>query len=427
MTTRRHELRPLLDLMRSGDFRAALEGLRRYSAALPASHPLRTSLEFNIGLCRRRLALMDERQPPTDLCRVGVIAPSDRTKGLYRDVETVVWALSADPGMVPSVLEVPANLYRFPYQDRLQHRFSTNEGERTLAAWLRELDLLVVFEALNPSLVRLARNQKTSVAYVPNLEWATLSPDSNDVRAWEQALCVASDVVTTIARTASIESLLRQRGVPCVRIDWSIPDAVVDRHPRVRQTGQPLKVLFNAGNFGFMERRGLDIVLKSLSLLPANCPAIDILLKGNKSRSELEQLQPPENVSIRVDTGFLPGRDAVIALYDDADLVLYPSRFEGLGLSLLEALHRGCFVLATDGEPMSELLPAEFPRIAAEVSGRLRHAYTYEPSASSLAALLADAASRPDAVRRVPARMYRERQDGFRAQMTALCHVLAAR
>jgi len=40
----------------------------------------------------------------------------------------------------------------------------------------------------------------------------------------------------------------------------------------------------------------------------------------------------------------------------DADALLYPSRWEGLGLSLLEALHAGVPALVTDGWPMNEVV-----------------------------------------------------------------------
>ena len=44
----------------------------------------------------------------------------------------------------------------------------------------------------------------------------------------------------------------------------------------------------------------------------------------------------------------------------DADAVLYPSRWEGLGLSLLEALHAGVPALVTDGWPMNEVMGLGF-------------------------------------------------------------------
>ena len=421
------DLNQLLTLVRTGHHADALPALIRFRATLAASHPLRPGIDFNIALCQRQLGVQPATQAQPHRRRavhVGLIAPNDRTKGLYRDIETVVWALEGCADVSTTVLEVATNLSATRYGEQLQQPFTTSEGPQQLGDWLDSVSLVMAFEVLNPTLVDVLKARGKPLVYVPNLEWASLDPRSEDTRSWEQLLQREAGVVTTIARTASIEALLRHRRVPTVRVDWSIPDPVVDRPVRQRSPGDAINILFNAGNFGFKERRGLDVVLASLQHLPPPARPLHFLFKGNKSRDELDQLPAIAGVSYRVDNQFVPDRDALLRYYDDADVVLYPSRFEGLGLSLLEALHRGCYVLATDGEPMSELLPAEFPRVAATVAGRLRHAFVYEPSPRSLAALIAELASRDDAVLPVNAELYRERQRRFREQLRALCRVL---
>lgn len=47
-------------------------------------------------------------------------------------------------------------------------------------------------------------------------------------------------------------------------------------------------------------------------------------------------------------------------LYAGADLMLAPSRFEGVGLTILEAMASGCLIAATDAEPMSEFVRAAY-------------------------------------------------------------------
>jgi glycosyltransferase involved in cell wall biosynthesis len=54
--------------------------------------------------------------------------------------------------------------------------------------------------------------------------------------------------------------------------------------------------------------------------------------------------------------GAEPAADVPAALYADADAVLVPGRFDGLGLTALEALASGCVVLATDSEPYREFV-----------------------------------------------------------------------
>ena len=73
-------------------------------------------------------------------------------------------------------------------------------------------------------------------------------------------------------------------------------------------------------------------------------------------------------------------------LVDSADLIIYPSRFEGFGLSQLEALHRGIPVMCTDGWPMNELQTIEDERLLIRVKEMtpLRLAWSFEPSSKSI-------------------------------------------
>lgn len=47
-------------------------------------------------------------------------------------------------------------------------------------------------------------------------------------------------------------------------------------------------------------------------------------------------------------------------LYAGADLMFVPSRYEGIGLTILEAMASGCLVAATDAEPMSAFIRAAY-------------------------------------------------------------------
>lgn len=48
------------------------------------------------------------------------------------------------------------------------------------------------------------------------------------------------------------------------------------------------------------------------------------------------------------------------SMYDVSGLMLVPSRFEGLGLTVLEAMASGCLVAATDAEPMRQFIRAAY-------------------------------------------------------------------
>lgn len=53
-----------------------------------------------------------------------------------------------------------------------------------------------------------------------------------------------------------------------------------------------------------------------------------------------------------------------LSLYNGADVMLVPSRFEGVGLAVLEAMASGCIVMATDAEPMSQFIRAAYGELA---------------------------------------------------------------
>jgi glycosyltransferase involved in cell wall biosynthesis len=53
--------------------------------------------------------------------------------------------------------------------------------------------------------------------------------------------------------------------------------------------------------------------------------------------------------------GYVPGRD-LEALYQEAVAVTFPSRFEGFGAPVLEAMARGCPVIASNATALPEVV-----------------------------------------------------------------------
>ena len=72
--------------------------------------------------------------------------------------------------------------------------------------------------------------------------------------------------------------------------------------------------------------------------------------------------------------------DQVSALYYDADLILMPSRFEGLPMVALEAMRSGTPIFASDAGPMCEI-------VQDRVSGRLFPGASPEQMAAEIASV----------------------------------------
>lgn len=104
---------------------------------------------------------------------------------------------------------------------------------------------------------------------------------------------------------------------------------------RVRSAG-PLKLLFVGGDF---PRKGGDTLLEAFSRLPSNLAHLTIVTKTEEVGNSLA------NITVR--HGIQPNSDALLQLYADADLFVFPTRGDCLPLAVMEALTSGLPVVTT--------------------------------------------------------------------------------
>jgi len=420
-------------LIQSGKLEEALQLYRDARQAESTIPILRKSLEFNIGYLERRIYGMSPAAGKKLV--VGIVAPDRANMGLFRDAETLAWALAGSGDLTCSTLLVSANLYKNDYTRHPNQKYkvlnpiepTASTQVSTITDWLSSIDVLIILEALNPTLLSVSHSVShvRQILFIPNLEWAVLDPLKEDTRPWEQLLQNAGTSMITIARCPSIQRRLAQFRIPIVMLSWSIPDPVVRPRRTPPSTRNRINILFNGGNLGYRDRRGLDIVVEALRRLGPPPREVQLVIKCNKPHQSLDSLPHYPRLNVKIDTGFLPSRDQLLTYYDEADLVLYPSRFEGFGLSLLEALHRGCYVLATDGDPMTDLLPEECQRIAAQRCGMIRLAPAFEPDPQSLADGIRQLLLEPSDLDIDISECYRERQERFRREFCSLVRIVA--
>jgi glycosyltransferase involved in cell wall biosynthesis len=107
-------------------------------------------------------------------------------------------------------------------------------------------------------------------------------------------------------------------------------------------------------------------------------PSVRIVGEGPEAAS-LRALADRLGVSLDLTGAWMPS-DAVVAAYRSADVLVAPSRFEGLGLSAIEALACGTPAIASDIPPHREFLgdrvsyfaPGDADALAAALSAQLR-------------------------------------------------------
>lgn len=173
-------------------------------------------------------------------------------------------------------------------------------------------------------------------------------------------------------RAARLRSWIKQRAlrradhIVCVshttrsalvqRWPWAEAKSSVIHHGATRLTGVPVPCAPARPFFLFVGRRGyyknFDCALAAL----AGAPIRDVMLRcvgapfTTKERDQIAALGLSSRVIAHAST------DAELAgLYEAAIGLLYPSRYEGFGLPLLEAMIHGCPVIASDASVLPEV------------------------------------------------------------------------
>lgn len=138
-----------------------------------------------------------------------------------------------------------------------------------------------------------------------------------------------------------------------------VEDAIkIQRRNKLENTNR--KDVLNIGIIGYVNNKikGMDTAIKSLALLD-NSFKLSILGKGDNSK--LLKLAHDLNVSERVKfCGTLPGGEQVLKWLDDIDIYIQPSLTEGMPRATIEAMSRGCPVIASDVGGLKDLVNPEW-------------------------------------------------------------------
>jgi glycosyltransferase involved in cell wall biosynthesis len=372
-------------------------------------------------------ALSDEPGQPTTRLRVAVDlrivdAPGMEVTGLGRYALEVVHALfAARPYwqlVVPSnrseLLDPP--LRRAAHKTRFPTSFSAGR-----VAWLHSASALVLREGrpdvwFSPSFITPLWWRGPSVVTVHDLSflmerrrykglvnsWYATSATRLSVRRADRVVCDSA------ATAGDVERLL---GIPRERL-VVIPLGVSERFRGVSSTehGDARKpYLLFVGRFE--AKKGLEVLEEAFDEVAARHPNISLVLAGQPgwgTESVVARLQRRPQVEIIT----APSDERLAQLYREATLLVHPSRMEGFGLPVAEALASGCAVVASD-------LPSirEFAGDAA--------VYVPVGNARALAATICSLLERPDELaRRRAAAPKAVRALGWQAAGRALAEVI---
>ena len=356
--------------------------------------------------------------------RIGIITVPDPAKGLHREAELIAWALSKSSSLTIEVIHLNTILTDSVQMESVPSLEPTKWSvlsNGSIANWLDSLDTLFVLEAVNKSIIEYAIS-KMKIVYVPNLEWAMMKVEGQEsVKKWVETIQeYVMQGLIVIAKTKNISKILSLNKIESLQINWSIPDEIQQQSHNNKSTKKI--ILMNAGHGGWNSRRGVDIYVEAIKAMPNNHSFI-FMLKTIKPWGDYNLGPRPE--ALKLVEGFLP-RKELDNLINSIDLIIYPSRFEGFGLSMLEALHCGIPVMCTDGWPMNEIqtISDRLLHIEVESKNQLRLAFLYEPSPKSIVRNLI-ALESINLKERFPLRLVTKdlkyRQQRFVIQIQSLC------
>ncbi len=137
-------------------------------------------------------------------------------------------------------------------------------------------------------------------------------------------------------------------------------------------------------------RKGYDLLLRALPTVLARYPTATVLMVSGlnqEDRAKLDQMARELGVAERIRVlGRVEDAD-LVNLYRAADVYVTPTRYEGFGLTLLEAMSAGCPLLTTD-------IPVVNETVQHGVNGWLVRYNDPDDLAREILTLLGDAALR---------------------------------
>ncbi len=105
---------------------------------------------------------------------------------------------------------------------------------------------------------------------------------------------------------------------------------------------------------GLSIRKNADLILRSIPLLAQEMPEVKLILAGSNTAAYVQQLDTIEKKNIIL-AGYVSD-ELLNALYQHAAVVWFPSRYEGFGMPVIEAMAAGAPVVTSNASSIPEVV-----------------------------------------------------------------------
>jgi glycosyltransferase involved in cell wall biosynthesis len=116
----------------------------------------------------------------------------------------------------------------------------------------------------------------------------------------------------------------------------------------------PRPYILHVGHNGFYKNRSMVIAV--FAALAKQFPNLHLVLAGEAVNNHLQQQVQATGLSKRVHWLDSPSDDSLAQLYSDAEMLLFPSLYEGFGWPPLEAMAYGCPVVCSNTGSLPEVV-----------------------------------------------------------------------
>jgi glycosyltransferase involved in cell wall biosynthesis len=200
------------------------------------------------------------------------------------------------------------------------------------------------------------RNPLLALVHHPlALEWGLSASQVDSLRRSEQAaLAAAREVVVTSPATARLVTV--DYAVPMERITVARPGS--DPAPRSKGSQSEIPHLLSVGSI--VPRKGFDVLvaaLATLAELPWRLTIAGDLTRDPSVAAKLRTSISQHRLADRIEVLGAVSSEQLAALYDEADLFVLASRFEGYGMAYTEALSHGLPVIGTTAGAIPDTVP----------------------------------------------------------------------